>query len=77
MLLKEHVNELLTLDAAGLNRILSNSGYKDAKFDDCEFVGITESGDFCYKTSYYEDGAYDFAKIYVKRDAAGQYIAEF
>ena len=77
MLLKQHVNELVNLDAAGLSRIVRQSGYKDAKFDNCEFLGITNSGDFCYKTSYYEDGAYDFAKIYVWRDEAGNFVAEF
>ena len=77
MLLKQHVNELVNLDAAGLSRIVRQSGYKDAKFDECEFVGITNSGDFAYKASYYEDGAYDFTKIYVWRDAAGNYVAEF
>lgn len=77
MLLKEHVNELVNLDAAGLSKIVRQSGYKDAKFDDCEFVGITNSGDFAYKASYYEDGAYDFTKIYVWRDANGEYVAEY
>jgi hypothetical protein len=77
MLLRAHVEDLLNLTVQQLNRIVRNSGYKDAKFDDCEFVGITNSGDWCYKVSYYEDGGYDFAKIYVKRDTAGNFVAEF
>jgi hypothetical protein len=77
MLLKSHVNELVNMDALTLSRIVRQSGYKDAKFDDCEFVGITNSGDFAYRASYYEDGAYDFTKIYVWRDVAGNYVAEY
>ena len=77
MLLKQHVNELVNLDAAGLSRIVRQSGYKDAKFDECEFVGITNGGDFAYRASYYEDGAYDFTKIYVRRDAAGNFVADY
>ncbi len=77
MLLKQNVLELVSMDVTTLNRIVRNSGYKDAKFDTCEFVGITNSGDFCYKTSYFEDGGYDFAKVYVKRTAANEYIADF
>ena len=77
MLLRTHIEDLLNLTATQLSRILRNSGYKDAKFDDCEFVGITNSGDWCYKVSYYEDGGYDFAKVYVKRDVTGDYVAEY
>lgn len=77
MLLKSHVNELVNMDALTLSRIVRQSGYKDAKFDDCEFVGITNSGDFAYRASYYEDGAYDFTKLYVRRDPAGNYVADY
>lgn len=77
MLLKAHVEDLLNLTASQLSRIARNSGYKNAKFDDCEFVGITNSGDWCYKASYFEDGAYDFTKLYVWRDAAGNFVADY
>ena len=77
MLFKYQIEELLALDADGLARIARASGYKDAKFDHCEFVGITNSGDFAYKATYYEDGAYDFTKLFVWRDAAGNYIADY
>jgi hypothetical protein len=77
MFLKQHVNELVNLNAAGLSIIVRQSGYKDAKFDTCEFVGITNSGEFAYKASYYEDGGYDFTKLYVRRDDAGNYIADY
>ncbi len=77
MLLKHQVYELVNLNAEQLARIARSSGYKDAKFTDCEFVGITNGGDFCYKASYFEDGAYDFTKLYVWRDAAGNYIADY
>jgi len=77
MLFKYQIEELLALDAAGLARIARASGYKDAKFDHCEFVGITNGGEFAYKASYYEDGAYDFTKLYVRRDPAGNYVADY
>ncbi len=77
MLLKSHVNELVNLNAEQLARIARASGYKDAKFTDCEFVGITNGGEFAYKASYFEDGAYDFTKLYVWRDTAGNYVADY
>lgn len=77
MLLKSHIEELLAMTAGTLSRIARDSGYKDARFDTCEFVGITNSGEFAYKASYYEDGGYDFTKLYVRRDDAGNYIADY
>ena len=77
MLLKQHVNELVNMDAAGLSKITRHTGYKDANFATCEFVGITNGGEFAYKASYYEDGAYDFTKLYVRRDPAGNYVADY
>ena len=77
MLLKHNVLELVGMDATTLSRITRNSGYKDAKFDTCEFVGITNSGDFCYKVSYIDDGAQDFTKVYVWHDKAGNYVADY
>ncbi len=77
MLLKQHVNELVNLNAEQLARIARSSGYKDAKFTDCEFVGITNGGEFAYKATYFEDGAYDFTKVYVWRDTAGNYVADY
>ena len=77
MLLKQHVNELVNLDAAGLSRIARQTGYTDSNFDTCEFVGITNSGDFAYTATYKEDGVEHLTKLYVWRNAAGQYIAEF
>ncbi len=77
MLLKQHVNELVNLTADELARIARASGYKDAKFANCDFVGITNSGEFCYSASYVEDGAYDFTKLYVWRDKAGNYVADY
>ncbi len=77
MLLKQHIEELLAMDADKLARIARQSGYKDAKFTECEFVGITNGGEFAYKATYFEDGAYDFTKLYVWRDTAGNYVADY
>lgn len=77
MLLKHHVNELVNLDASGLARIARSSGYKDANFTDCEFVGITNGGEFAYKATYLEDRREEFTKLYVWRDAAGNYVADY
>jgi hypothetical protein len=76
MLLKSHVNELVNMDADTLSRIARDSGYKDAKFLHCEFVGITNSGDFCYGVTY-KDYEYGACKVYVWRDAAGNYVADY
>lgn len=77
MLLKAQVNKLVNMDAAGLSRIARDSGYKDANFLGCEFVGITNGGEFAYRASYYEDGREQFTKLYVWRDTAGNFTAEY
>lgn len=77
MLLKHNVAELLNLGAYGLTRIARSSGYKDANFTDCEFVGITNGGEFAYKATYTEDGRKAFTKLYVRRDDAGNYVADY
>ena len=77
MLLKSHIEELLNMDAAGLSRIARQTGYKDAKFLDCTFVGITNGGDFAYNVTYKDYGTYNSCKVYVKRDVTGDYVAEF
>lgn len=77
MLLKHNVIELLNLNANDLARIARSSGYKDANFTDCEFVGITNGGEFAYKATYLEERKKEFTKLYVWRDAAGNYVADY
>ena len=36
----------------GLAVALKQSGYKDCTFKTAKFVGITNSGEFCYKVTY-------------------------
>jgi len=43
---------------------------------DCEFVGITNGGDFCYGVTY-KDYEYGACKVYVRRNVAGDYVAEY
>ena len=76
MLLKHHVVELINLDAASLSRIARNTGYKDSNFDTCEFVGITNGGEFAYKASFKEDGVEQLTKLYVRRNLAGDYVLD-
>ena len=76
MLLKGHVNELVNMDAAGLNRIARNSGYKDTNFLGCEFVGITNSGDWCYNVTY-KDYEYGACKVYVWRNTSGDFVVDY
>ena len=76
MLLKGHVEELLNMTAERLSKIARQTGYKDAKFLDCSFVGITNGGDFCYNVTY-KDYEYGACKVYVWRDASGDYVAEY
>jgi hypothetical protein len=77
MLLKEQVNELVNLNAARLSSIARQTGYKDANFRTCEFVGITNGGEFAYKATYFEDGTDRLTKLFVWRDNNGNYVAEY
>ena len=79
MILATEVRRLQELDRYELSNILAQSGYRDMSFNSVNFLGITNSGDFCYSVKYYcsHIGAEDTGKVYVSKSATGDFTAEF
>lgn len=81
MLLAKEISNLITLDRFQLKNILDDSGYSDCLFDSVEFVGITNSGQFCYYVKFYdfscEDDNEGEGKVFVRKTATGELVADF
>jgi hypothetical protein len=81
MITADQVQRMMELNRWDLAGILAHSGYSGQSFESAKFVGITESGDFCYAVTYYDealDGEIGAAWVYVRREkATGQLTAEF
>jgi hypothetical protein len=78
MITAEKVSKLSTLKAKDLDNALHNAGYSMYQRPmDAQFIGITNSGDFCYKFTYREDDSWAYGKLFVNIDATGKIVAEY
>ena len=80
MILAAELNKYATLDRYDLAKILARSGYMGMSFESAKFLGITNSGDFCYSVQYFDEsgtGEVEVAKVYISKSATGDMAAEF
>lgn len=73
------LNELITCTPVALTNLIQKSGHKKNKFEWCSFIGMTNSGEFCYEAHYRVDGP-ELAqtKVFVKYDLdLGQITAKY
>jgi hypothetical protein len=79
MILANELTKYIDLDRRELSNILARSGYKDCKFDSVKFVGLTNSGHFCYSVKYFNESiaSEHTAKVFVSKSATGDIAAEF
>ena len=80
MILAAELNKYATLDRFSLSTVLARSGYKGISFDSVKFLGLTNSGDFCYSATYFDEagtGEQEVCKVYVNKSATGDMVAEF
>lgn len=81
MIHASQIQKMMTLGRQDLSRILARSGYTGCSFEDAKFLGLTETGDFCYLVEYYDDagtGESQAGKVYVSWEkATGEMTAEF
>ena len=79
MILAEELNKFTTLDRYDLAKILARTGYMGVSFKSVKFLGITNSGDFCYSATYFDEAGTgeETCKVYVSKDATGDLTAEF
>ena len=68
MITAETLKTLTSFTAPALTRAINIAGYKGDKFHKAEFLGMTNGGQFCYKTSYIEDGEECTTKVFVSYD---------
>lgn len=80
MITAEKIKKLAHLSNTGLDQALSNSGYTMfERVMQSEFIGITNSGDFCYKFTYRDstEGTWAYGKLFVNMDETGKVVAEY
>jgi|LauGreDrversion4_2_1035121.scaffolds.fasta_scaffold184667_2 hypothetical protein len=80
MITAEKVSKLASLNKDQLEGALTNAGYSMLERPlQSKFVGITNSGDFCYQFSYKDSdtGLLTISKLFVNIDATGNIVAEY
>ncbi len=79
MILADELSKFATLDRYELSNILDRSGYKDCSFNSVKFLGLTNSGNFCYSVKYFDDQGEgeETGKVFVSKNTTGDIVAEF
>ena len=79
MILANELTKYTELDRYEIRNILARSGYTGMSFNSVKFVGLTNSGDFCYRVTYFDDSGNgeETGKVYVSKSATGEMAAEF
>ena len=57
MITADKLKDLTNYDRWDLAYILADSGYSGHSFETAKFLGITTSGEFCYRVTYWDDGS--------------------
>jgi hypothetical protein len=69
---------LTTFTAAALTRAIQDAGYTGDSFTGAEFLGMTNSGEFCYYVTYKAEEGTDSTKVFLTYDQAlGTVSAEY
>jgi hypothetical protein len=55
MITANNIAYLTAVPAEHLNAIALNSGYKRTNIRTAKFLGLTNGGQFCYATTFYDD----------------------
>ena len=78
MITAERLAFLSNMSADMLTAAIKQTGYKNDRFQTAAFLGMTNGGEFCYATTYVEDGELHKTKVFVKYDpAADRVIADY
>ena len=73
------LQELISHTPQTLATVLDFSGYTGAQFKSAEFIGITNSGQFCYKVMYHDESGTgeDVGKVFLTYKKDGSVIADY
>ena len=74
MITADKLRLLTNMPPVMLTEAIRQAGYKDDKFETSEFLGITNSGQFCYKVEFLEDNEFQEAKVFVNYDPITQKV---
>lgn len=55
MITADNLKYLTNVPAVQLNAIAANSGYKRTNIRKAKFLGLTNAGQFCYNTTFYDE----------------------
>ena len=79
MILAHELSKYTSLDRYEISNILADSGYTDCSFNSVRFLGLTNGGNFCYATRYFDDYSEgeQTGKVFVSKSATGAMTAEF
>jgi hypothetical protein len=79
MILADELAKFTTFDRYELSNILSSNGYTGLSFNSVRFLGLTNSGNFCYSVKFFDDHSdgEQTGKVFVSKTATGKITAEF
>lgn len=79
MILANEIIKYTELDRYEISNILADSGYRGCSFNSVKFLGLTNSGNFCYSVKYFDDAGVDeeTSKVFVSKNTTGSMTAEF
>lgn len=77
MITAKKLQTLITLTPAELTKFLKSSGYKRDTVTECQFLGLTNGNQFCYKIDYDNFGVKEYRKAFLTYNPAqDQVIAD-
>lgn len=70
MITADTLRRMTGFDAQGLTALIHAQGYKQDKFKEAKFLGITNGGEYCYQVLYFDEeyGEDMYTKVFVKHD---------
>ena len=79
MITSVKLQEMISHTPQTLATVLDFSGYTGAQFKSAEFIGITNSGEFCYKVVYHNESGTgeDVGKVFLAYKKDGIVVADY
>ena len=79
MITQVKLQELISHTPQTLATVLHFSGYTGAQFKSAEFIGIANSGQFCYKVVYHDESGTgeDVGKVFLTYNKDGTVVADY
>ena len=70
MITADTLRRMTGFDAQGLTALIHAQGYKQDKFKEAKFLGITNAGQYCYEVLYFDEelGEDYYTKVFVSHD---------